>query len=92
MQVDDFCAMSPAEFATALAMWGDDHEAAERAAWERTRTLAAISVQPHISRRLTPRQLLPLPWDGRADERPVSAAKEMTRAEHIARMRELENR
>ncbi len=34
-------------------------------AWDRTRTVAAICIQPHVKRRITPQQLLPLPWDGK---------------------------
>lgn len=38
-------------------------EAADRNEWERMRVLAAISIQPHIKKTLTPNKLLPLPWD-----------------------------
>lgn len=34
-----------------------------RDAWERTRTAAAIIIQPHVKNKITPKQLLPLPWD-----------------------------
>ena len=37
---------------------GQNHEA-----WERARTIAAIIIQPHVKKRITPKQLLPLPWD-----------------------------
>ena len=40
-------------------------EAREKAAWERTRTLACLLLHPHLKKgkRLTPRETLPLPWD-----------------------------
>lgn len=35
---------------------------------ERARTVAAICIQPHIRKRITPRQLLPLPWGNKKSE------------------------
>ena len=39
------------------------NENRQREAWERARTVAAICIQPHVRKKITPRQLLPLPWD-----------------------------
>lgn len=36
---------------------------ASRDEWERMRMLATISIQPHVSKKVTPQRLLPLPWD-----------------------------
>lgn len=35
---------------------------------ERARMVAAICIQPHVRKRITPRQLLPLPWDNKKSE------------------------
>jgi hypothetical protein len=38
-------------------------EPQERMEWERMRLLAAITIQPHCKKKMTPERLLPLPWD-----------------------------
>ena len=43
-------------------------ESHNRDAWERTRILAAISIQPHIKNKITHKQLLPMPWDDKKAE------------------------
>lgn len=55
-----------------------------RDAWERARTVAAIVIQPHLKKKITPQQLLPLPWDhkSRAIE---SATPELTAEERLKR-------
>lgn len=35
---------------------------------EHARTVAAICIQPHVRKRIIPRQLLPLPWDNKKSE------------------------
>ena len=44
--------------------WADRRDVEARGEWERMRTLATITIQPHCKNRLTPEKLLPLPWDG----------------------------
>ncbi|MCM1484083.1 MAG: hypothetical protein NC043_07085 [Muribaculaceae bacterium] len=51
------------EFEAVCEAWSTLAERQNREAWERTRMLAAICIQPHVRRRVTPRKLLPLPWD-----------------------------
>lgn len=50
--------------------WGRQREADGQDAWERMRLLATITIQPHVRKRLTPQQLLPLPWEKPKDTRP----------------------
>lgn len=59
-------------------------EGRHRDAWERTRSVAAITIQPHVKKRITPRQLLPMPWDnpkkaGRAPQSVKLSADEQRR-------------
>ena len=35
-----------------------------RGDWERMRMNATITIQPHLKWKVTPRQVLPLPWGG----------------------------
>lgn len=63
MSYDDFCLCTFDEFEAICEAWRGMAEGRNRAAWERTRISAAISIQPHVRKRITARQLLPLPWD-----------------------------
>lgn len=91
MAVADFCALSPDEFTAACQARRKEKEADTRDAWERMRLLAAIDVQPHVRRRLTPRQLLPLPWDAPRKAETPPAAPQLTKEQrHAALLRALE--
>ncbi|MBR5652844.1 MAG: hypothetical protein IKX22_02025 [Prevotella sp.] len=66
----DFCILTPGEFAQVCRRHREHEEELERARWERMRLLAAITVQPHCKKKITPEKLLPLPWDkGRGREK-----------------------
>lgn len=61
--------------------------------WERMRLLAAISIQPHIKKKITAQKLVPLPWDRKKE--PVARngeAKKLTVEQHRQRAKELESR
>ncbi len=45
-----------------------------RQEWERSRLMAAILVQPHVKKKITPKNLIPLPWD-KSPERKIDAAR-----------------
>ncbi|WP_303031774.1 hypothetical protein [uncultured Duncaniella sp.] len=66
MSIDDFCRSEIDEFESICDAWRKMREAQYHDSWERTRTLAAICIQPHIKKRITPRQLIPLPWDDKS--------------------------
>ena len=59
----EFCDCAYDEFEHICKAWREMTDSLNREQWERTRLLAAITIQPHIRKRITPRQLLPLPWD-----------------------------
>lgn len=57
--------------------------------WERMRMLAAIVIQPHLKRKVTPQKLLPFPWEDtaksvRCDTRQPTAAESLKRFEELA--------
>lgn len=66
------------------------NEAQNRDAWERTRILAAITIQPHVKKKLTPKQLIPLPWDKKTTRR--SEAPKLTAEEKKRRFEEVAHR
>ncbi len=87
---DTFCRLTPEELSAIIEAWNKERESQERDKWERMRLLAAISIQPHVSRKVTPQQLVPLPWD---EEKPhEQRTKTLTAEEHRQRMEEIERR
>lgn len=88
MDFDTFCRLTPAEFGAIVESWNKEKEREEKAEWERMRLLACISIQPHISKKITPRQLVPLPWD--EEKKPEEHEnKRMTPEQQRERMRYL---
>lgn len=63
MCLDDFVRLTPGEFLHVCENYERGCEAAERGDWERLRILASILVQPYTKRKVSPQELLPLPWD-----------------------------
>lgn len=80
---DDFCRLTPEEFRAVCAASAASREALQRDGWERARQLAAISIQPHVRRKITPRQLMPLPWDKAAAAPPVPKGDARARLERV---------
>lgn len=72
MSRDDFDRCYFDEFDAICRAWREHEDAATRDAWERTRLLAAITIQPHVKKKVTPRQLVQ-PWDSTAARQKQSA-------------------
>lgn len=51
------------EFSNAMRGHYKEIEEREKAEWERTRWLATITVNPHVKKRLTPKDLATFPWE-----------------------------
>lgn len=83
MRLADFCQLSPDEFSAVCGAFSSRQEARREEEWEMMRLHASISVQPHVTKRLTPQQLLPLPWDRRAAE--VPKAESLSYEERLRR-------
>lgn len=77
------------EFDEACKAYRRQEAAAYRDGWERMRVLASIVVQPHVRRKFTARELLPLPWDDEDRVKAGRAQKPLTAAERKARLEEL---
>lgn len=71
MSLDDFCALDLDEFEAVYSAWAEGEESRNRDRWERLRLHASITIQPHVRKRIIPRQLIPLPWD---NDKPQGAA------------------
>lgn len=71
MRYSDFCRMSPVEFYEASKAFAEAREQESHERWEIMRTEASILIQPHVKGKITPRRLLPFPWDtAKHDEEP----------------------
>ncbi|MCM1022417.1 MAG: hypothetical protein NC403_09470 [Muribaculaceae bacterium] len=85
---DEFCALEFDEFESICEAWRKMNEQQTREAWERTRLLATICIQPHIKKKITPKQLMPLPWDKKATRRKApkqTAEEKQKRFEDVAK-------
>lgn len=90
LTLDEFCKYDYDEFESICKAWQDMTDAQNRDAWERTRILAAISIQPHTKKKITPKQLIPLPWDKKKETR--SDEPQLTPEEKRKRFEELAHR
>lgn len=56
--------LTPEEYQCICRCWQDMEEQSVRDDWERMRLLATITIQPHVIKRLSAKELLKFPWDG----------------------------
>jgi hypothetical protein len=91
MGVDTFDTLTPDEFAAIMAKHNEYLDAKMRDEWERARIMATILIQPHITRKITPEKLLPLPWDKKRKSEKTKTP-EVSRKEHLQRFRDIKRR
>lgn len=95
LSLDEFCKYYYEEFESICKAWREMTDAQNRDAWERTRTLAAITIQPHVKKgtKITPKKLLPLPWDKKKETEPIrSDEPKLTPEQKQKRFEELAHR
>lgn len=92
MSHDDFCKCTFDEFESICKAWRDMNDRENREAWERARTIATILIQPHVKKgnKVTPQQLISLPWDKKTNHR--SEAPKLTAEEKRKRFEEIAHR
>ena len=88
MPLEEFSRLYFEEFESICNAWGKMKDTQERDAWERTRILATICIQPHVKKKITPKQILPLPWDkdyhkSRSNEPELSVEEQKARFEEL---------
>lgn len=89
LRYDEFCDLTPDEFAHIYRAYGNDKEAQYRDNWERMRMLAAIILQPYAKKGLKPHTLLPFPWDPESKPRPTNTAPAVTKEDALQRFEEM---
>lgn len=75
MSRSDFETATPDEFIAIYDAWNGHEDALLHNGWQQTRWLATVSVQPHIRKRITPHELLPLPWEDESVTSEAAAKK-----------------
>jgi len=91
MSYDDFCKCTYDEFESISKSWLEMYQGQNRDAWERARIVATIAIQPHVKKKITPHQLMPLPWD-KKKEILRSEAQELTAEDKRKRFVEVVHR
>lgn len=66
MSLSDFERCTPSEFSAVAERWKERQERESRQEWERTRLLAAMSLQPYSKKPVRPTDVMRFPWDGGA--------------------------
>ena len=67
--LDDFCCCTPSEFWKVYESWQTQTEHVLRESWEQTRVLCASVLQPYSKKRLSGRDVFPLPWDAKKEKK-----------------------
>lgn len=93
MSHDDFCKCTFGEFEIICKAWREMTGRESREVWERARTIATILIQPHVKKRnkVTPRQLLLMPWD-KEREHQSSKPLNLTTEEQKSRFEKLDKK
>jgi len=84
MRLDDFCRLTPAEFAAVCKAHSDEGEAVRRDEWERMRLQSCLAIQPYSKKKLNPHEVIPFPWDNEGKPH-VSKEEQLKRMEELRR-------
>lgn len=79
MGLQDFAELTVSELRAVWRAWASARRDLERRAWERMRLSVCLTLQPFVSGRLTPHELLPLPWEEQPDAEPDRASAQTRR-------------
>ena len=82
MSLRDFEVLTPEEWRATCQHWHETREQMSRETWEQVRWLGALTLQPHVRKKLSPRDILRFPWDDKKKDAPPV----MSREEHLKRM------
>ena len=88
---DEFRQMTVDEFDAVAKAYRESRESEYHDGWERMRVLASICVQPHVRKKVTPKELLKFPWDDKPREKKPIPTKEEAMKEYNALMERLKN-
>ena len=81
MSLCDFEQLTPDEWRATCKSWHASREEESRERWEQVRWLGTVSVQPHVRKRLSPRDLLHFPWDDKTREMAATVMRQRRQGE-----------
>lgn len=84
MSLADFCSCTPFEFNAVYEAWQHSEERLLRNGWEQTRVMCQSMIQPYSKRKLSAKDIFPLPWDHEVQEEEVEVLTEEERAARYA--------
>jgi len=75
--------MTPEEFDAVAKSFRDGQEQDYHDGWERMRMHASICVQPHLKKKVAPKDLIKFPWDeGPKEKKPIPSKEEAMKQYH----------
>ena len=90
MSLSDFERCTPSEFAAVAARWRECRDEILRQGWERSRFMAAMTLQPYSRKPVRPTDVASFPWDG--ESRKGADGTRRGAPSTRERMREIEER
>ena len=88
LSYDDFCRLDFEEFDAICRACHSSRESVYREDWERIRLLAAITIQPHLKKKITPQALIPDTWDKQKPKgKPLTKEEDRMRLERLMKRR-----
>jgi len=92
LRPDEFRLMYVDEYTAVARAYERHQEQLLRDGWERTRMLASICIQPHVRKRIPPKELLKFPWDDKPKESRLVPSREEAMKEYNALMERIDPR
>lgn len=86
MGLDDFCRLTPSQFAEVVRQHSRHTQEREHAEWERTRMTCMCLLQPHSKSRLKPTDIMRFPWE--EQRTPQEETQQLTREEIMERYKQ----
>ena len=76
MNCDEFYDLTPRSFSNKLLGFNSYQERIMQDNWEQTRLIVHSTLSPHIKKRISPKELLPFPWDNKRKRKVKVASRE----------------
>ena len=82
LRVDDFLLMYVDEYEAVLRSYREAREQEYRDGWERMRMNASVCVQPHVRKKMSPKDIMRFPWDNEHRNKKPLPTREEAMAEY----------
>lgn len=91
MTLDDFMRCTPTEIDAIFFAYAEKTEDEYRDRWEMMRKAVTITIQPHLKRKVSEKQVLAFPWDAEREHKRLQSAprEELTKEQKHERFEHL---